>query len=519
MNKRDAKLLEATITTVSHPRDWDVFNSSSTNNFAFDIPGTSNKAVMSSGFMDKIIEDENKKGPIEDTFLQEIVKAFSKNHGLVLSSGCMSAGQRLVFNILAANAKKELKKKTFHSIKAKDISELMYGHATLRGGYHQFFFQILGQLVDLKLTLVYDGSSMKGDFTHIPVLAAAHYRESSGEIFYCFGPVMTELLANDEFVSQLDLRTMPKLKSQYSIALYEICQPYLSNGFTPTYTLDQWRYFLGVQDLPTYNETKRFVEKCLNKPIIELRERRMLNLKIIPYKTNKVITSFKLQVKLVEEDAAEIEAKAIIRKDQTYQRLVALGVPEETAIDALVSDPIHAKEVADKTEEMVRSGGIKKTSAGYAKKLLQDKVPLKSEFERQAEREKAQALEAEQKRKKIEATKLRTKAIQSRTLREEQSGFIKAAIDSQIEGLDGSVILTYARRALVSKHLMPTSKRDQLARLLDGIVDGGEVPGSVIAAIKENFAFRNFVYAQVDPGNSKLNRYLDDKFGRQGSLL
>lgn len=470
--------------------------------------------VVEKGFIQRTVDQAilDEREPYFDPLVNEITYAFKKNYGLVRSSGVLTRVQRVVFNILAWNAAENLKKRKMHKIQIREILDILENNSIRSGTYRQFVLTTLEALRLIRLQIFTDGDLNSPNETVTSILSEYVYKEDTGEIYYSFPNIAAELLASTGFASQVDLKIQADIESRHALALMEICQPYESEGATPYFTVDEWKRFFGVSEVETYRLYKYFHEKLLRRAVAELREQKIMLLTLETKRAARRITHLRFVFENSDEARnSKLYEQMQIHKHPAYKRLRDLGVTSVTATQAVQNDPVHAIEVAEAAEKKYRAGELKSLS-GWVAHMLINKHPVKSEFERKVEAEKAKATRTIIRKKKIEEDSGEKIAL-------EEQKFISLEVDTYLNSLKAEDIIEMANVSLKKRAGSPDARKLLSDALKSVYSDDERLDPASFNEIVRNSALRSYAYAIVDPGGLRLKKHMTERFGQQVQKL
>ena len=168
---------------------------------------------------------------------------FLKKHvALVHCENKFNMLERKISNILLYFAYEELTKSETHKISFSELAKL--------AGYNSNdYFPLKAALLKLiKTPIEYNllDSIDAGQWTISSLLASARSKNSILE--YSYSPHLKELLYNPQKYAKINIDEIIKLKSQYSISLYENCIRFIGVKQTPWISLDVFRKLMGIND-------------------------------------------------------------------------------------------------------------------------------------------------------------------------------------------------------------------------------------------------------------------------------
>ncbi len=181
---------------------------------------------------------------------------FLKKHvALVHCENKFTMLERKISNILLYFAYEELTKNETHKISFAELSRL--------SGYNSNdYFPLKAALLKIiKTPIEYNllDSTDPGQWTISSLLSSV--KAKNGILEYAYSPHLKELIYMPKQYARISIDEIIKLKSQYSIALYENCIRYIGVKQTPWISIEIFRKLMGVHDgsYMSFRDVKRRV--------------------------------------------------------------------------------------------------------------------------------------------------------------------------------------------------------------------------------------------------------------------
>ena len=157
----------------------------------------------------------------------------------------MSLLQRRAWNVLLANAYKELSDKEIHRVSMVELTAKL-GFDSKNDDYLK---EILESIADFKVKWNILGKDRKQEWGVAHLLAEVRIHD--GICFYQFPHTLRLKLHNPRVYAKLNLRLQNQFKSQYALVLWEVCFDYFDadrgKGETPFIPLEAYRELMGVE--------------------------------------------------------------------------------------------------------------------------------------------------------------------------------------------------------------------------------------------------------------------------------
>ena len=339
--------------------------------------------------------------------LSEINEVIKASPAIQIQSK-ISLLQRRAWNVLLANAYKELPEKDLHTVSMVELAaKLRFGD-----GNQEYLKEMLRALVDCTVEWNVLGKDNKQEWGASSLLAEVRIHD--GICFYQYSHTLRHKLYNPRMYAKLNLRLQNQFASKYTLVLWELCFDYFDSdrdkGETPFIPLDTFRELIGLEndEYPMFKEINRNVIKPAVKEINDVTdylvevEQKRLGRRIAELKFR--ITKIK-QLPVQESVFPDIEnlpAVAVELLQAGVDRKVALQIVEkEWDVVALEKRPTPGTYpdfrayVCEKIEMSVAAVGVK-NRAGYIVEAIRENYEdpeLQKARELRAAKEREKALE------------------------------------------------------------------------------------------------------------------------------
>ena len=171
--------------------------------------------------------------------------------------------QRKAWNWLLCNAYDELPIKDFHSVKVKELAEVM----EFKSKNEEYLKQALKGLVSCTVEWNLLNKDKKQVWGVSTLLASAEIE--NGVCTYSYSVHLRKRLHNPAIYARINLSIENKFESKHSLALYELCSDYRKVGETPWIPIRDYRDLMGVS-VDKYTEFKKFNKWVIKDPIKEI---------------------------------------------------------------------------------------------------------------------------------------------------------------------------------------------------------------------------------------------------------
>lgn len=205
---------------------------------------------------------------------------------------------------------------------------------------------------------------------------------------YSFAPKIKKRLLDPDTYTHINLRFQSVLRSNASLALYEICSRYSTNPSNVTMRAhwQWWRPILtGTPDAEAegeYGEYKYFKRDVLKPAMNEVNKLTDLDVELIEHKIGRRVDEVQFKVGKKAQTNLDLGQGPLI-DSQLLQRLINLGFRPEAARDIYTEyEESLVRVCVEKTEERIKNSSLGPLTSpvAYFKSLLKDKnnVPLLS---------------------------------------------------------------------------------------------------------------------------------------------
>ena len=338
------------------------------------------------------------------TEISDVIKASPAIH--VQSK--MSLLQRRAWNVLLANAYKELPDKEIHRVSMVELTAKL-GFDSKNDDYLK---EILESIADFKVKWNILGKDKKQEWGVAHLLAEVRIHD--GICFYQFPHTLRLRLHNPRVYAKLNLRLQNQFTSKYALVLWEVCFDYFDadrqEGETPFIPLETYRELMGVEadEYTTFKSLNQWVIKPAIKEINDLTN---YHVEVVNKRLGRKIAELKFRITRAKQlpiqeslfpDIENLPAVAFELVQAEIDRKVALQIadaewdfvnPEKLPQPG--SYPDFLGYVAEKLEMSVDAASVK-NRGGYIVEAIRENYQdpeIQKRREARAEQAKEKALE------------------------------------------------------------------------------------------------------------------------------
>ncbi len=328
-----------------------------------------------------------------------------KHVAAIHTNGALSLLERKMGNIILLNAYDSLLTARTHKIPVKLLCAMMGWDESHNTDRLKDALRALAT-TPIEFNLMEDG---KESWQITTMLSFGKIKD--GICTYRYDEALAEKLYDPEVYATINIGVQRQFDSGYALTLYENCVRYKAIGTTGVWSIERFRALMGAT-ASMYSEFKYLKRDVIVKPIDQINRVSDIHLTFEPQKSGRNVTGVKFLIKESEQQTllspAATDEYAEIRKNLTYQRLMEHGIGDRLALLWVMQEEDRVKAVIDYVEERDKKRQIKGSTAGYIRKLIEDKAEVgKSTYEekkqevvqtelqvrQQAELEKQQKLE------------------------------------------------------------------------------------------------------------------------------
>ena len=298
---------------------------------------------------------------------------FKKHVAAIHTSGELTLLERKIVNVLLLNAYDDLLTKRSHSIPVQHMAEMLGWDASHNvERLQEALRSIVG--TSIEFNVMEDGRE-SWEITNL--LSYAKIRQ--GICTYKYVEELAERLFDPEVYATINIGMQRRFKGGYSLTLYENCLRYKGVGSTGFWDLEKFRRIMGA-DAPMYDEFKRLSHFVINKAVDEVNRQSDIHLTPEYQRIGRKVVAVKF---LITENAQstllapeQLDGNEAIRSSPTYNRLREHGIGDKLAVAWIIQDEQRARQIVEYVEEKDRKKQVKGSTAGYIRKLIEDKADV-----------------------------------------------------------------------------------------------------------------------------------------------
>lgn len=407
-------------------------------------------------------------------------KELKKHSSAIHTNGKLSLLERKLSNVLLYNAYDDLLTQRVHSINIYALAEV--------SGFNSHNVEVLKDairnLASVKIEWDIrneDGSTKWGIST---LLSSVEIEK--GMCSYEYSRALSEKFASPELYGIINLEIQKTFTSSYTLTIYEICSRYkgiLRNretAYTPWYSLEEFKKFLGIEDSEYYSIFKELNRKIIKPSVREisgsLKKYIGTDIVIVPEfkRIGRTVADIRFKITSNKQIPLALENREYeaIRKTEHYSQLVEFGMSDKGAIHVIkTTAPEQLTRNIEATQQAVQAGSITSSVTGFLSQAIKDDYkPKVTKTEKQKE---------EEKRKKQLALEQKVKEAQQAELEKQRKATSKLIRSEYIQALSEDVQANLLEKLKEDKpqaikKLIKSLESPQIASELDAMIPGFE---------------------------------------------
>jgi len=344
-------------------------------------------------------------------------ESVKKHVAAIHTSGELSLLERKMANVFLLNAYDDLLTKRTHNIPVKLLSAMIGWDESNNVERLQDALEKLTS-TSVVFDLMGDG---KGSWAVVSMLSFGEIK--NGICSYRYDEYLAEKMYDPDIYATINIGIQRQLKGGYSLALYENCLRYKNVGSTGWWEMAKFRRLVGAES-EYYDAFKRLSEKVIKPSVEEINKSSDIFIEPEFKKESRKITGVRFLIRANAQKALfkqeETDEFLALRESDIYKRLKEHGIGDKLAISWILQDEERARAVVDYVEVKDKKKQVKGSTAGYIRKLIEDKAEVgkpsyeaKKEEEAKAKADEAKRQELEKKRAELEAECIRERATEA----------------------------------------------------------------------------------------------------------
>jgi hypothetical protein len=177
-----------------------------------------------------------------------------------------------------------------------------------------------------------------------------------GVLEYSFAPKIRKRLLDPEVFHRISIQMMALFRSQYALALYEICGRYRDNpgGVTMRAPWEKWRELLCGEDATKWQEFKIFNRDVIKRGAKEVNEISDIRIEPVYFKQGRSISDIQFKVMRAPQSKLALGDSNYL-KSPLYKTLIDWGMQTQEARDLILNhDEAYLASQIRYVEERVR---------------------------------------------------------------------------------------------------------------------------------------------------------------------
>ena len=323
---------------------------------------------------------------------------FKKHVAAIHIGADLSLVARKLINVLIPNAYKDLlKPDVTHELPLTILCALVDYTSRDMSSLKSAITQLASSPIQFDLM----GDSKKKKWRVMSMLSFGEIEE--GMFRYRFDKALAEELYDPERYTLINSAMQREFDSNYALALYENCLRYKDarDGSTGWWEIEKFRRLMNAT-APMYDEFKYLKRDVINKPVEQVNRVSDIHIEFETRRESRKVTGIKFtisenkQTSLLKPEAFDQYSE--IRENPTFKRLIKHNIGEFLALKMVVNDEARTNAIIDYVEEEDSKHRVKRTTAGYIRKLVDSGADVRPS---QYEQEKAQSqIQEQQKQEK-----------------------------------------------------------------------------------------------------------------------
>ena len=326
-------------------------------------------------------------------------REIKKHVAAIHVSNSLTFTQQKASNILLLNAYDDLLTKEKHSIRVRDLANLI--------GFESHNLDILKDALRGLMSSVLEWNLLNDDgkedgWEGCSMLSGVRIRK--GWCTYTYSSMLREKLYNPEIYARINLAVQTKFSSGYALSLYENCIRFRKIGTTGWISLEVYRKLMGVPE-GKYVDFKRLSARVIRDPIRQINKSSDIHIKEPEYKRenrkisavrftisdNPQLSLFKFGDQKEEDDASEFVQVSKQEQNELLQRLLEYGIKDMLAQKIIQQyDEPYIQGNLDIVDRDYQAGKVKNLPAYTVGAIKTDYRPTKIDYEiKQAEKKQA----------------------------------------------------------------------------------------------------------------------------------
>lgn len=322
------------------------------------------------------------------------------NQTIMINSTEISVSQRKAYNILLHIAQKMLKDNNNQFEFSIPINQLLQ-KTGLGNNNHKRLEEDLRALKKIEIEIIKDN----GDWRNINLIS--EIGREDGSIVFDFSSSIRKALINNDYYTTLDLLTIKRLTSKYSVILYEMAIRYKKVEI-PKLTIEEFKELTGSKTYKNFSDLRK---RVISPAVEEIKQKTDIELDYEIEKKGMKTISIKFKILKKEESEKKQDYKTY---SENVEKLFAMLPADEQQIDNRKAE--LEKLLQDHTEKYLAADikycNKKKTNNywGYFLKSINEghysKDDIEKEEKKKAKQQSLFEIQSEMKQEPIDMEKV-----------------------------------------------------------------------------------------------------------------
>ena len=381
-----------------------------------------------------------------------------KSNYLIEASYRLSLQEQRLILLMVSRIKPEDKGFHIYRIAVKDFNRIV---GIKNEASYQRTKELTKKLLERSLQITKDNSILQ-----ITWLSSAEYFEGKGYVELSFDPKLKPyLLQLKEFFTKYRLQNVIRLKSSYSIKLYELLKQYENIG-RREFTLDNLRQKFGLKE-SEYPLYANFKQKILNRVLNELNEFTDLSFSMRERKDVRKVVGIVFVISKKRQQQTRKETDCLDNKKDLTDRLHEYYCLSPAQARDIIERFDEERILANLTyvEEKQKQGTIKNIGAYTLKAIEEDYRIKKSRFELDKEQNRQASIDREAKNRLSESSERDYSIFRRNMIETFRKGLSEVKFKRVENEVRQEVIEKYGESNLMLEKLVEIAINHKLAKL------------------------------------------------------
>lgn len=306
---------------------------------------------------------------VQHTIRGETLK---KSVAAIHTSGELSLLERKMANVLLLNAYQHLITRRTHKISVTLLCAML--------GYDSNNVGRLKDVLKRLATTLIEFNVMDDGKESWKIMSMLSYGEIEGGICtYRYDEYLAERLYDPEIYATINMAIQRQFDSGYALTLYENCLRYRAVGSTGWWDIERFRNIMGAH-AALYDQFRFLSRDVVKKPLQEVNRVADIHIEAEYKRSGRSVTSIRFLVTDTRQPSLfaheVVDEHSAVREHPTYKRLIEHGIGDRLALFWVLNDEQRARAVIDYVENKDTKQQVTRSTAGYIRKLIEDKADV-----------------------------------------------------------------------------------------------------------------------------------------------